>query len=112
MEDDCAGNDRPERRMTTTDPPVLRLSGEIDAATARELNASLNAAVGTSPERLVVDLTDVTFIDSTGLGALLKARAQLENQGAAMVLVCTREGAVARLIDDAGVGALFVVERR
>ena len=53
---------------------VLSLAGELDLANVPALQEALRRAVERSPKRLVVDLTDVTFVDSTVLGALVEAR--------------------------------------
>jgi anti-sigma B factor antagonist len=56
---------------------VLSLAGELDLATAPVLRDALRRAVERSPKRLVVDLAEVTFVDSTVLGALVEARSAL-----------------------------------
>ena len=61
---------------------VLSLTGELDLYTAPVLREALQAAVGRSPKRLVVDLADVTFVDSTVLGSFVETRAQLGDGGA------------------------------
>ena len=53
---------------------VLSLAGELDLANVPALREALRSAVERSPKRLVVDLTAVTFVDSTVLGALVEAR--------------------------------------
>ncbi len=54
---------------------AVHLSGEIDLATVDELSQGLYAAADIEqPEVLVVDLTGVTFMDSSGLGMLAKVR--------------------------------------
>jgi anti-sigma B factor antagonist len=57
-------------------PPQLILSGEIDIASADDLRAAGARALGSlaSQDTLAVDLSDVTFIDSSGLGALVSIR--------------------------------------
>jgi anti-anti-sigma factor len=45
--------------------------GELDIATVPQFDQSFDAAVEQAPESIVVDLAQVTFIDSTGLRALL-----------------------------------------
>ncbi|HUP68938.1 MAG TPA: STAS domain-containing protein [Acidimicrobiales bacterium] len=56
---------------------VVTVAGEIDAATAPILKQRLLALVDTGVERVVVDLREVTFIESVGLGTLVAARKRL-----------------------------------
>lgn len=93
-------------RITAT-PEALRLEGEIDLAAADRLADALRAAIESGTT--VVDLSGVTFLDSTGLHVLLSAGAALNGNGP-LVLVrpCP---AVRRLLDIAlpgGVPALAV----
>ncbi|MEZ4364559.1 MAG: STAS domain-containing protein [Kofleriaceae bacterium] len=46
-------------------------SARLDAAVADELRSGLQAALGENDEQTVIDLAEVTFIDSSGLGALI-----------------------------------------
>jgi anti-sigma B factor antagonist len=62
------------------DAYVIVLSGEIDIATAPELQAALLARDGTH-SLVIVDLTDVSFIDSTGLSALIVGVKHLRKHG-------------------------------
>jgi anti-sigma B factor antagonist len=50
---------------------LTRLSGRLDAAAAPQVLAHLKDAVADGKSRLAVDLSDVSFIDSTGLGTLV-----------------------------------------
>jgi anti-anti-sigma factor len=50
---------------------VLRPEGRLDLATAGELKECVATTVSGSQARLVIDLADVPFIDSSGLGALI-----------------------------------------
>ena len=67
------------------DDLVITLGGELDIATAPELALVVAAAVDKEPPRLVLDLCDLRFIDSTGLAVILKARESLPT-ASAMVL--------------------------
>jgi anti-sigma B factor antagonist len=61
---------------------VVRLAGELDLYNAHEVReALLEEALG-GPERLVVELSQVKFIDSTALGVLIEARTKLPNRRA------------------------------
>ena len=66
---------------------VLRARGDLDAYTAPGLRAELHAATEGDARLVVVDLADVTFIDSAGLGALVGAhRRMLEADGTLRVV--------------------------
>ncbi|SDT69681.1 STAS domain-containing protein [Actinoplanes derwentensis] len=55
-----------ETRTTT-----LELTGEIDISTVESVRVTLQEAVAARPHRIVVNMAGVSFIDSTGLGALI-----------------------------------------
>ena len=63
--------------VITTDQVVGRtivaVEGEVDIATAGELDAVLSAEIADGHTNVVVDLSKVGFLDSTGLGVLIKA---------------------------------------
>lgn len=61
---------------------VVELTGELDLYNAHAVRQALLEQAGREPERLVIDLSRVTFIDSTGLGVLIEARTQLANRRA------------------------------
>ena len=68
---------------------LLAVSGEIDIATSPRLIAELNTAVTDGAGGpLVVDLTDVAFMDSTGLALLIDAQRRLSSRGRAFAVVC------------------------
>lgn len=59
---------------------VVRLGGELDLYNADRMRTALGDACADSPERVVVDLSEVEFIDSTALGVLIEARTKLDNR--------------------------------
>ena len=61
---------------------VVRLGGELDLYNAPQVRGALTDACADSPNRIVVDLSEVEFIDSTALGVLIEARTQLDNRRA------------------------------
>jgi anti-sigma B factor antagonist len=67
---------------------VVSLGGEVDLYTAPELKQELHRLVGEGAKRLVVDMSDTTFIDSTTLGVLLSVVKCVRPDGGAIVLVC------------------------
>ena len=59
---------------------VVSLAGELDLYNAEEVRAALLEACADEPSVLVLDLADVTFIDSTALGVLIEARSRLADR--------------------------------
>jgi anti-sigma B factor antagonist len=72
-------------------PNVLPLKGEIDLHISPAITASLNAMIEKKPERLVVDLSRVTYIDSAGLAALIQAMQKVEAYGGKFLLAGLQE---------------------
>ena len=70
---------------------VVSLRGEIDAMTAPRLGSRLFGLADEGKRAVVVDLSDVTFMDSTGIGVLLNALRHLNVRRCKMVLVCPTE---------------------
>jgi anti-sigma B factor antagonist len=59
---------------------VVSLAGELDLYNAEEVRSALFDACAGEPEILVVDLEEVTFIDSTALGVLIEARSRMADR--------------------------------
>ena len=59
---------------------IVKLAGELDLYNANTVRDALLECCGESPERLIVDLSAVKFIDSTALGVLIEARTRLPNR--------------------------------
>ncbi len=62
------------------DSVVLHLQGELDMATAAHLRHALDHALTGDATGLVLDLTDLTFVDSTGINLFLSASRQAEDR--------------------------------
>ncbi|MEM9374423.1 MAG: STAS domain-containing protein, partial [Planctomycetota bacterium] len=65
---------------------VVTPRSDVDLSRSPELRNALRAAQDRSPERLVVDLTDVSYMDSSGLATLVEAMRTAKNTGAPLVL--------------------------
>jgi anti-sigma B factor antagonist len=85
--------------LTGESPPVLRIAGEIDISTADQLRHALDDALAAGPE-VVVDMSEVTFIDACGLGVLLQAARSMNGHGP---LTLQNAARVAWLFDLVGV---------
>jgi anti-sigma B factor antagonist len=64
------------------DACVVKLGGELDLYNAPQVREALTDACVDSSQRVVVDLSEVDFIDSTALGVLIEARTHLANRQA------------------------------
>jgi anti-sigma B factor antagonist len=94
--------DQEERRRQLREQPVIsveqrdgawivRLGGELDLYNADAVREALRDVAGKRPQRLVLDLEEVEFIDSTALGALIEARATLAGSGVLLLAAPARE---------------------
>jgi anti-sigma B factor antagonist len=70
---------------------VLLPSGEIDALTAPTLGRRMLELIDEGMNRLVVDLSETTFMDSTGLGVLVNGLRQTGRRDGKLVIVCPTE---------------------
>lgn len=86
--------------------PLVVARGEVDAATAATLAEHLDHAAASSAEAISVDLSGVTFIDSSGLRVITVARAQAEAEGRLLVVTEASE-AVRRIFAMTGLTALL-----
>ncbi len=90
------------------DAVVYRLSGSLDVASSPSLRAALIEAADEGKHDIVVDLTRLEFLDSTGLGALIGAhRRALEHGGHVRLIV--GEGMIQRLLTITGLMRVFAV---
>jgi anti-sigma B factor antagonist len=86
--------------------PVLAVRGEIDVATAPELRERLLALAEHDRTIVVVDLTDVSFVDSTALGVLVSSVKRLRRNGGDLRLVVT-EPHIAKVLAITGLTEVF-----
>ncbi len=80
---------RVQERVVDDRATIVAVEGEIHVSTAPEFSAMLSAIVNGGPTSLVLDLTGVMFIDSTGLSVLLSALRQVTHAGGQMAVVCS-----------------------
>src|SRR2546421_6876157 len=67
-------------------PNVLPLEGDIDLHVSPSVTESLNAMIKQKPERIVIDLSRATYIDSAGVAALILAMQEVEAYGGKFLL--------------------------
>ena len=83
--------------------PVVRAIGELDLSTAGRLCRAIHAAAGGAHRvRVMIDLTELEFCDSTGLRALIGAVREVEVGGGKAALAVTPGGVLDRLLELTG----------
>jgi anti-sigma B factor antagonist len=85
-------------RSRTDGYELLSVEGELDIATAPRMIAALNEALADMESPLVVDLSAVVFMDSTGLALLMNARRRVVRRGQGFAIVCPG-GPISRLFE-------------
>lgn len=87
---------------------VFALSGTLDIATSPSLRAALMEAADREDHEMIVDLSQLEFLDSTGLGALIGAHKRASEHNGAVRLVA-QEGQILRLLRITGLLDVFSV---
>lgn len=81
---------------------VIVVSGELDLASAPALEDELNRSLADGADLVIVDLRELEFIDSTGLGLLIKANRKAEEAGRRFAIV-RGQSQVQRLLGVTGI---------
>ena len=68
--------------------PLLEISGDIDLSTLPHLQRALEQALNKKIQRLIIDLRRVSFIDSSGVGALIGAKKKLMTRHGELYIIC------------------------
>jgi anti-sigma B factor antagonist len=88
---------------------VVHVRGEVDLYTAPRLREQLEEVIGEGQRQLVVDLTEMDFIDSTGLGVLVGTLKRLRETGGEMSLR-NPSRSTHKILEIAGLTELFTIE--
>ena len=84
----------------------LAPSGELDIATAPQLEQAISAATAEPVSELVLDLRELTFMDSTGLRTLAQANVKAEQSGTALS-IWRGPRQIERVLEISGLGPLL-----
>jgi len=103
MEQQCQIEERSEGGAT-----IVTVSGEIDVATAPQLQESLHALIAQGRSSLVIDLLAVTFLDSTALGVLVGALKRCREQGGDLQLVMA-DARIMKIFEITGLITVFPI---
>ena len=99
--------------FTVQVPPGIRfagrtVNGEVDVYSAPELKDKVSELIESGQTTLIVDLSGVAFLDSTGLGALVEARSATTEAGGALPIVCTQDR-ILKLFTITGLDGVFSI---
>jgi anti-sigma B factor antagonist len=95
--------------MTLPDAPnVLPLEGEIDLHVSPRVAGALGAMIEQKPQRLVVDLSKVTYIDSSGLAVLIEGMQNVEAYGGKFILAGLQDN-VRPIFEIARLDQVFII---
>jgi anti-anti-sigma factor len=98
-----------ERRSANAGTQVLALSGELDVGTVHRFHAALHEALeGREAAVVVADLTQLTFMDSSGLAAMLGALRDVSRAGGRLLVACANP-TVLRVFHITGTDATFEI---
>ena len=98
----------PDFNITARDLPglhIVSLHGELDMASAGGLAEALVEVAGST---VVVDLADLKFMDSSGIGALVVARSRVLSKGMGQLVVSRPTEIVRKAMEIVGLGAWIV----
>lgn len=84
---------------------VVKLTGEIDMSNAESLGRAIGELIDNGTERLVVDLTALEFMDSSGIAMLLRVTSDVDS-----VRLRNPSNVVRRIIESTGLGDVLRVE--
>jgi anti-sigma B factor antagonist len=90
---------------------VVTVTGEADLWSAPELDRALQGVLGLGGTAVAVDLCDVSFVDSTTLGVLLRYQPRFRSRGGELVIV-TEDRRVLKTFEITALDRMFTIERR
>jgi len=93
---------------TRTKPSIFSPDGALDLHVAPETRTALRELIDQKPKRLVVDLSKVPYVDSSGLAVLIGAMQSLEHDGGRFMLAGPQE-AVRVILESARLDQYFQV---
>ena len=102
--------DKPQFRVEYETPAddvgVVMLEGEVDIYSAPEFKEVLVGGIEGGAKRVIVDLSKVTFIDSTALGVLVSGAKRVRPRNGNLDIVCTDENII-RIFEITGLDRIF-----
>lgn len=89
-----------------SDVPVIKLEGEVDVYTAPQLKQQMIGLLEAGTKRIVVDLTNVEYFDSTALGVLIGGLKRMRERDGNLSLICPN-ARIRRVFEITGLDKIF-----
>ena len=83
---------------TEGDVELARVAGEVDASNVDDLSQRLLSGVSNKSRALVLDLTETSYIDSSGISLIFDAAARMKNRGLQLRLVASPKSFVSEVL--------------
>jgi anti-sigma B factor antagonist len=97
------------RRDSMGDATVLHPIGDIDLSRAPSLRVRLGEELRKKPARLIIDLADVSYMDSSGVATFVEAM-QLARRGGSRLILCCLQDRVRSIFEIARLDMVFVIK--
>lgn len=91
------------------DVAIVVIGGEVDFEVSPQLRAHIMRAIKSGKRRLILDLSDVTFIDSTAIGVLAGAVERLDESGGGSLSVVSSHEKVIQIFEITGLESVISV---
>lgn len=91
----------------TRELALVSVSGELDLYTAERIRSGIEEADAVGADTVVIDLSEISFIDSTALGVLVQETRRLEGRGHSLVLV-TNDPRTRRVLEVTGLDRVLL----
>jgi anti-sigma B factor antagonist len=90
------------------DVVVVSVEGDVDLSTSRELQGELRRVMGNQPRKLIVDLSDVPYMDSSGVATLVETM-QLARRGETRLVLASMKEKVRSIFEIARLDSVFTI---
>ncbi len=70
--------------------PIIRVTGEIDVYSCPQLRTTLNTLVNGGSNDVILDLEDIQYIDSTGLGTIAHTARSISDKNGRILVICNK----------------------
>jgi anti-anti-sigma factor len=91
---------------------LVRVHGEIDLSNAQEVSSAIGTVMGQEARRLVIDLSDITYLDSAGVALLLRLAERLQTRRRELHLVVPRGSPIRRVLLFTGLPRVIPLQAR